>query len=459
MFSWSVCGFLQTLESLKDGKCIVSEYPMGETVYLLGAGTNQTIKSWAGQSPPLIDNFFRVALSIDKYRSEKYLKQLKRVYDYIERYWKMSVDDLASGRFDLEECFTLVGLQLIDAISKGNLEDVDELRWVQYLLKSFLAEVLTEFEHDVHRSGEMRLLGNILWAERATVLTFNYDTIIEEVIKSASGVNPKAYPKCVRDFMKGSMNDDDKEIPDEVLAASHCRWADPLGYGIRFDEVTLPIAGVPIRVDGKRYYSIPSNELYDWPVLKLHGSINWFRYTQVRDRPTMPGEEPPKFKKEMKDKMILDRGKWWFTTPPSRNGWYLDSVIITPDLHKEKNLNHPVFNEIWEKARHALSKCSRLIVIGYSFPPTDFMTKKLFLESFSDHHLEELIIVNPDTSVVRTVKELCHYSRPVIICRDVTEFVRSHSLFSRLGYDVPSRVASDNTSSVSSESPTDSHDG
>lgn len=428
---------------------------MSSTVYLLGAGTNQSIRNWAGQSPPLIDNFFRVALSIDKYRSDYYMKQLKRVYDYIERYWKMSVDDLASSRFNLEECFTLVGLQLRDAISKGDRNKVEELQWVQYLLKSVLAEVLTGFGHDAPGSPEMKLLGDILWEERATILTFNYDTIIEEVVKSASGVNPNAYPQPVRDFMKRRMNDEDTEIPEEVLVASHLRWAEPLGYGIRFDEVNIPIAGVPIQVDGKRYYSVPSNKLYDWPVLKLHGSINWFRYTPVRVFPTMPGEEPPKLTEEMQNSMILDRGEWWFTIPPSRNGWYLDPVIITPDLHKERKLTHPVFNEIWEKAYQALVKCTRLVVIGYSFPPTDFMTKKLFLESFSDHHLEELTVVNSDPSVVKTVKELCHHSRPVMICRDVAEFVKSHKLSHQLAYNLSSIVASARSSKGSDDSPTD----
>jgi len=108
-------------------------------------------------------------------------------------------------------------------------------------------------------------------------------------------------------------------------------------------------------------------------------------------------------------------------------GWYLDPVMITPVLHKEEYLQDPfysrIFSTIWKKAKEALSKCERLIVIGYSFPTTDFLTKKLFLESFSENTLEELIVVNPDTSIVQKVKNLCHFEKPIVICKDLHEFI------------------------------------
>jgi hypothetical protein len=48
------------------------------------------------------------------------------------------------------------------------------------------------------------------------------------------------------------------------------------------------------------------------------------------------------------------------------------------------------------------------VVIGYSFPPTDFLTQHLFREAFADHQPEEVTVVNPSASPVRTVGELTH---------------------------------------------------
>lgn len=61
----------------------------------------------------------------------------------------------------------------------------------------------------------------------------------------------------------------------------------------------------------------------------------------------------------------------------------------------------------------------------YSFPPTDFNVRKLLLEAFEDNALDELIVVNPNTSVVATIKDLVHYSKPVSVCYDLKEFLQS----------------------------------
>ncbi len=82
-----------------------------------------------------------------------------------------------------------------------------------------------------------------------------------------------------------------------------------------------------------------------------------------------------------------------------------------------------IIYEIWERAYKELSTCKRLIVGGYSFPPTDFNTKRLFLEAFSEHSVEEIIVINPITSVVQIVKDLCHFKKPVLVCRDLEEFI------------------------------------
>ena len=75
-------------------------------VYLFGAGVNQVAKYWDGISPPLLSNFFNVALSMRRFRDDHYSKQLESVYGYIEKYFRKTKDELAKSPFDLETCFT-----------------------------------------------------------------------------------------------------------------------------------------------------------------------------------------------------------------------------------------------------------------------------------------------------------------------------------------------------------------
>ena len=396
---------------------------MSATVYVLGAGVNQVIKDWDRLSPPLISNFFQVALKKEKYRSERYTSKIQIVYDYIKKYWKKNKSDLSSISFDLEECFTMLELQLREAIDANDIEKARELYTVQFKLKSFIAEVLSEFKIFPNTSDTMRRFGEILYKEKPIIITFNYDCIIEVAIESASGVNPHV-PREI--FGRNPLQE--TNVSEEELAYSHFNWNRPLGYSIKFDKVQLHRAGIRTYVEGERFYSHPKNKLYSWYILKLHGSLNWFRYLPIRKYPTFLDEAEISLPKEKEKEIILIEGDWWFNEPPDLDGWYIDPIIITPTLYKEEYLRDPlytrVFSPIWRKAKEVLSNCKRLVVIGYSFPATDFPTKKLFLESFSENVLEELIVVNPDTSVVQKVKNLCHFEKPVTVCKDLEEFLQ-----------------------------------
>jgi hypothetical protein len=101
--------------------------------------------------------------------------------------------------------------------------------------------------------------------------------------------------------------------------------------------------------------------------------------------------------------------------------WVVEPLLITPVLNK--GVTRYPFQRLWRLAREQLRGCRRLVVGGYSFPPTDFATRRMFLEAFADHVPEELVVVNPDTRVVQLVKDLCHYGKPVLVCKDLEEFL------------------------------------
>jgi hypothetical protein len=392
---------------------------MSSTVYLLGAGANQSIKDWNGLSPPMIRNFFQIALQDRKFSDEHYIQNVKVVYEYIQRYWKKTISDLRNEPFDLEKCFTLLELQA----SRAYQENEDEYRrliQIQFLLKSFLAEVLSDFEVFASSSEAMRNFGELLYEERPQILTFNYDCFVEEAIESASGLNV-SHPKDMGERMRAEILEG-AEVSDEELAYSHHTWNRPLAYGMTFDKVQLHRAGVSTYVEGKRFYSHPKNGLYSPPILKLHGSLNWFRYLPIYSYPTFPGEKPPELG-EKEQQIVLVEGNWWFAEPPTLDGWIIDPILITPTLYKEKFIKWQLFNNIWEKARKALSECERLVIIGYQFSPTDFTTEQLFLEALSDHDIKQLIVVNPNASASEVARNLCHYKEKVATYQNLEEYL------------------------------------
>ena len=392
-------------------------------VYLIGAGLNHSVKDFNGLSPPMIRDFFKIALKKGRYSSEHYADKVRIVYDYIHKYWKKDMAELATSPFDLEECFTLLESQADEALQKRNTEEYDRLQLTQFLLKSFLAEVLSEFEIFAYSSNTMRSFGQVLYKEKPTIVTFNYDCILETAIESASAVNP-SIPEKMFKRPPEKWPFERIKVSDEELGYSHFTWNRPLGYGITFDEVQLHRAGLFTYVEGNRFYSYPQNKLYSWPILKLHGSLNWFRYLPIRKYPYFPSREPKQLG-EKENKIILVRGYWWFTEPPDLDGWIIDPIIITPVLYKAKFYRQPIFECLWEKARYALSKCDRLVIIGYSFSPTDFSTRRLFRECFSEHAIKDLVVVNPNPDVGEIAKDLCHFKEKPAVYKNLEEFIAS----------------------------------
>jgi len=389
---------------------------MAEVVYLLGAGFNQPVIDWDGLKPPLANDFFQMALQHHKFADTHYSNRVAPLYEYVSRYWKRRKDDLRNQPFNLEECFTMLQLQENEAERVGDRGKLTELVQIKFQLQSFLAEYLSEFDVHASRSDLMREFGAVVYQEKPAILTLNYDCILEEVIESASGVRTSIPESFRKPEYEPSV------INDELLSYSHHNWNRPLGYGVKFDEVQLQQAGPSKYVRGSRFYT--QNKLYDWAILKLHGSLNWFHYLPIRKYPAFD----PKDKKLSEDKIqkvILVNGHWWFNEPPDLRGWLINPLIITPVLYKEQSYQHRVFSDIWKRAREELSTCKRLVVIGYSFAPTDFNIKKLFLETFYENTLEELVVVNPDTSVIRTVKELSHFQKPVLVCHNLEEYLRT----------------------------------
>jgi hypothetical protein len=156
------------------------------------------------------------------------------------------------------------------------------------------------------------------------------------------------------------------------------------------------------------------------PFLKLHGSLGWF----VHSGYFIDGTRLSGAASEYEGKTVLQSGTHWFGVPDlTHRGEVLLPILVTPILHKAHN-DTPFFRAIWEEARRHLRTCKRLVIGGYSFPPTDFHTRRLLRECFWDHSPDELCIINPDRATDDIAKELCNYRRPVLQCSDLNEFLR-----------------------------------
>ncbi|MEI7767159.1 MAG: SIR2 family protein [Phycisphaerae bacterium] len=113
-------------------------------------------------------------------------------------------------------------------------------------------------------------------------------------------------------------------------------------------------------------------------LLKLHGSIHFLA--------------GPKGRFSLKER------------PYTRQKGNLRFEIIPPEWNK--HFDEGVFRKLWGIARDEIHGATTIVVIGYSFPPTDLHTSALFRVSVKPNKLKRLVIVNPDPEARRRTRDV-----------------------------------------------------
>lgn len=382
---------------------------MSDVVYVLGAGVNRIISWPGGGKPPLAVDFFQQYLG--NWNPENGESGVPSEFAaYIERYFKRTLIDLKNQPFDMEECFTLLDLQSREAVINGDKDELIRLKNIVRQFVDIFAVYLEHFSALASTYKALIMMANDVLHNNGTIITFNYDTILESVMMKASGTTIEPEFMYYLEFFNNPLR-------LAIITAPGYRkhiWEHTLGYGVVFDKLIPPnITHISIGpgtldafTEGTEYYSLPENELHSVKILKLHGSINWYSVYKPEDAVETSPEEMRKqlvllpihiTYRAKGEPMIFGKGEDIF-----------DPLIITPTSRKPVE-EEPILRQIWSKAREELKGCKRLIIIGYSFPPTDFHVKRLFLEAFADSSPEDITIVNPASDSISLVRHMTHF--------------------------------------------------
>jgi len=140
------------------------------------------------------------------------------------------------------------------------------------------------------------------------------------------------------------------------------------------------------------------------PVIKLHGSANWFRAKgKESDRSGYAAlvtlrEGEDAYRGYGSVRFNLDefrRGVVHALGIDSDNAGSVMPVIVPPALGKSAH-DEPIPTQ-WREAIHALARARHLWIIGYSFPDTDVFMPRLLRQGLGDNQdLEKVVIVNID---------------------------------------------------------------
>jgi hypothetical protein len=257
-------------------------------------------------------------------------------------------------------------------------------------MKELIVEILSECEWTACTSAPpdwlFELLA-ILHFRRASVVTFNYDNLVEIGVASMP-----LWPK-------GS--------------APQITTADILGD-------TPPAATATFAFDGGLTELSPTFRLR-----KLHGSLNWYATSDdsigatLRRAPVLSSFLVPRQYAERQRERELP-GRAPFLVPPSTT--------------KSTFYRNPIMREIWRGAFRDLCRADRISLLGYSLPSADLVFNGLLHEAFqtAGTRSEEgfaLDVVNtcPDPVFDRLRLMDGIYAEQAQVFKSIKEFVRDYS--------------------------------
>lgn len=369
---------------------VLSKAP--KTFWLFGAGASHHYDlSASGVPVPLANGFFEAFHNLPT--SQGFQASVGPFISFLQHYRGIRADEVHTFAENIEEFMTSIERELDvlkesrqgDDFTSEQFERVVSYTQVFNNMTFIFANVLNEAQN----GSPISLYRNILelCGPHDTFATFNWDTLLDRALIDSGGWNPNT------------------------------------GYGLNFRAV----------LDGTWKESMVGETRFatDWKLLKLHGSTNWLVAYMGADFQTL---EYKSIIPDSNDVFLYwhsalpyatHKSRWtggyvpttYCYYPPNIPGEYFNQaqlspepghvfvratprflaafeeddaegvpsspILITPVRQKRYDTYRSTIQSLWTQTVEALAQSNRIVIVGYSFPPTDTRPLDLFRALFA----------------------------------------------------------------------------
>ncbi len=369
-------------------------------VIILGAGASKSYsESKTRVKMPVANDFFETyrKLSI----SENPWVLIGFILNYLKKYHEVEWLDFLKYNGNIEDIHSEIESKLLDGLSKPGdfFETPENLVFLQsYNQLLFLfTSVLNEIQNGPVSKSHLNLVKEL--NPEDIVITFNWDTLMDRALNSSTNWNSDngyfVTPKLIyRDNWIKSKAQNKNGFPLLLKLHGSTNWltshTHPKDGVLKLSQEISPENFFVYESTVKPYST------YDGRYMDGYEEYSYGYYP-----PNLPLNGKPLPKGYLATRTIL-RGP--YTPKGQADSYGLNSMplIIPPVKNKAYDLFGSLFKDIWGKAQDAIYNADEIIIIGYSFPKTDYRTDKLFKNAFVKRStMPKITILNPYSTPIK----------------------------------------------------------
>jgi hypothetical protein len=340
---------------------------MGGTVFVLGAGASfgDTLcfpRDYSGDhsqtppNPPLTNQFFDAPHLNGT--PEEVEKQNAPLFAHIRQHWGITdpPGTEAWNTLSIEDVFS--SLAILNDFSPAGTDEKALSQLLLNDLNKYIRRTLSM--STMFRFGTFTRVLSERLAPEDSVINFNYDLLMDqELLLGKAG--PLQYQNFSVKFLETDLFD-----PGE-------------GY----DDTRLLLTE-PVSAASNNGPSGPTHGLY----LKPHGSLNWF---------TCPNVACPKSRSFVIVGSVIQClavSAWRYDFQCNYCHGELTPLLVPP-LAQKPVMNNPHLRNIWGNAFAILANAAKVVIVGFSFQPSDFYAAWLFRYALKYRQGVKVVVVNP----------------------------------------------------------------
>lgn len=361
---------------------------------LLGAGASKSYsKSKTGIRMPIANDFFDTFRKLEISANPWVL--IGHIINYVVEYRNIKLEQFENFNEDIEILHSEIQAKLYDALNreKNIFDDPNNIVYLKAFneLIFLFVSVINEIQNGPISDSHINLANQL--KSEDSIVTFNWDTLMDRALNQETDWNTDSgyfrSPKLIyREGWVEPVKTKKKSFPTLLKLHGSSNW---------LTSHTIPENGkleLSQEVSVEEFFVYENNiKPYNCYAGRYMNGYEDFSYGYYPPNLPLLGKPAP-------EGMLLSRTRLKLPHMPEgtseSSGLVSMPLIIPPVQKKEYDQFGNLFESLWNEAEKKIQEADEIIIIGYSFPKTDYRSSELFKSAFIKRKdMPKITIINP----------------------------------------------------------------